>query len=105
MKERASAALSDGRYLSTLGSVRRSFNIEPSKEAPFSCCQPALVSFAYAGLHCVSTAHGHARRMTVAKTLWWPSTTLCIQAVLIGPLQRHPDTTQLALLHCRPGLI
>mmetsp|Transcript_38127 Transcript_38127/g.78205 ORF Transcript_38127/g.78205 Transcript_38127/m.78205 type:complete len:223 (+) Transcript_38127:3381-4049(+) len=36
MKERASLALSDGRYLSTLGSVRRSLSMEPSKEAPFS---------------------------------------------------------------------
>ncbi len=35
------AALSIGRYLSTLGSVRSSFNIEPSNEAPFSCTPSA----------------------------------------------------------------
>ena len=41
---RRTAALSLGRYLSTLGSVRRSLSIEPSKEAPFSCtaCTHAL---------------------------------------------------------------
>mmetsp|Transcript_54202 Transcript_54202/g.128744 ORF Transcript_54202/g.128744 Transcript_54202/m.128744 type:complete len:325 (-) Transcript_54202:63-1037(-) len=37
MKLRASCALSDGRYLRTLGRVRRSLSMEPSKDAPFSC--------------------------------------------------------------------
>lgn len=37
MNERASWALSEGRYLRTLGSVRRSFSIEPSNDAPLSC--------------------------------------------------------------------
>ncbi len=39
IRQFVTCALSLGRYLSTLGRVRRSFSMEPSKDAPFSCAK------------------------------------------------------------------